>query len=61
MAEWHCFKCKVKVETATIDMLYMDIQARQDGVRCPKCGAKYILEDVALEKVARAEKMIEQK
>jgi hypothetical protein len=61
MAEWYCFKDKEKMETAEINLLYLDIEAKQEGLRCPKCGDSYITEDVALDKVAKAEKMIEQK
>ena len=61
MAEWYCFKCNEKTETAEIKLLYLDIEAKQEGIRCPKCGAKYITEEVALEKLAKGEQMIEQK
>ena len=61
MAEWYCFKCNEKTEAAEINLVYMDIEAKQEGLRCPKCSGSYLTEDVALDKVARAEKMIEQK
>ena len=61
MAEWYCFKCKEKMEAAEIKLVYMEIEAKGEGLRCPKCGASYITEEIAIEKMARAEKMIEQK
>jgi hypothetical protein len=61
MAEWYCFKDKEKMETAEIKLAYLEIEANQEGLRCPKCGTSYITEDIALNNVAKAEKMIEQK
>ena len=29
--------------------------------RCPKCGASYVTEDIAIDKLAKGEKMIEEK
>ncbi len=49
------------MELAEINLFYLDIEAKQEGLRCPKCGDGYITEDVALDKLAKAEKMIEQK
>jgi len=46
---------------AEISMEYMDIEGEAEGLVCPKCGAKYIPEEVAMGKVAKAEKMIENK
>jgi DNA-directed RNA polymerase subunit RPC12/RpoP len=61
MAEWHCFKCKEKMIEAEINMEYLDIEGEAEGLVCPKCGAKYIPEEVATSKVAKAETMIENK
>ena len=61
MAEWYCFKCNEKAEAAQITLVYMEIEAKQEGLRCPKCGASYITEEMAIDKVAKAEKMIEEK
>ena len=61
MTEWHCFKCKEKMEETEVSMEYLDIDGEAEGMECPKCGAKYILEEIATTKVAKAEKMIENK
>ena len=61
MAEWHCFKCKVEMEETEVPMEYLDIDGETEGLECPKCGVRYILEDIAMTKVAKAEKMIENK
>ena len=61
MADWYCFKCKEKVEETEIDLVYMEIEGKQVALKCPKCGASYITEDIAVNKMARTEKMIEEK
>lgn len=61
MAEWYCFKCKQRTERTEVKLVYMDIDGKSEGLRCPKCGATYITEEIATDKLARAEKMIEQK
>ena len=61
MAEWHCFKCKEEMIDAEILMEYLDIEGEANGVECPKCGAKYILEEEATTRMAKGEKMIENK
>ena len=32
-----------------------------EGIKCPKCGAAYLVEETVVEKVAKAEKMLENK
>lgn len=61
MAEWYCAKDNEKMQTAEISLLYLEIDAKQEGLRCPKCGASYITEEVAMDRLSKAEKMIEQK
>ena len=46
--KWHCFKCKEKMEEATIVVDYMDIKGGQVGIECPKCGAAYIPEQTVV-------------
>ena len=61
MADWYCSKCKEKMEEAEIELVYMEIDGKQVGLRCPKCGTSYITEEIAVDKMARNEKMIEEK
>ena len=61
MTEWRCFKCEEKMEEAEVAMEYLEIDGEAEGLECPKCSARYILEDIATTKVAKAEKMIENK
>ncbi len=61
MEEWHCFKCKVRMEEAELPMEYLEVEGEAQGIRCPSCGAKYILEEFVIAKMVRAEKMVEDK
>ena len=61
MVEWHCFKCEEEMIDAEILMEYLDIEGEANGVECPKCGTKYILEEEATTRMAKGEKMIENK
>jgi DNA-directed RNA polymerase subunit RPC12/RpoP len=61
MAQWHCFKCKEEMREEEIPMEYMDIDGEGEGIECPKCGVRYILEEYATTKVLKAEQMIENK
>ena len=61
MVQWHCFKCKEKMTEEEIPMEYLDIEGEAEGLECPKCGVRYILEEVATTKVVKAEQMIENK
>jgi len=61
MGKWHCFKCKVQAEPATLNMEYLGMEFTMDGLKCPKCGAAYIDEATVKEKVIRTQQMIEEK
>ena len=59
--DWHCFKCKEKMVEGEIRLVYLEIEGTQVGLMCPKCGAQYIPEELAIGKLAKGEKMIEDK
>ena len=46
---------------AEIPVEYLEIEGDASGVECPKCRAKYILEEEATTRMAKGEKMIENK
>lgn len=58
---WHCFKCRVPLRTASVTMEYRGISGAVDGIMCPKCGTIYLLEDVVKSKVLKAQKLIDAK
>jgi len=60
--DWYCFKCKEKMTKAELKLSYLGVEdVKVEGIICPKCGAKYIEEEIAIDKVAKGEKMIEKK
>lgn len=61
MKEWYCFKDKVKMVEGDVWLSYLETTTPIEGIKCPKCGAAYIPEETVLEKVAEAEKMLENK
>jgi len=47
---------------AELKLSYLGVEdVKVEGIICPKCGAKYIEEEIAIDKVAKGEKMIEKK
>ena len=63
MEQWYCFKCKEKMEESTdITLSYMGAEMPgSEGIKCPKCGVKYLLEGFAVEQVREGEKIMETK
>jgi DNA-directed RNA polymerase subunit RPC12/RpoP len=61
LAQWYCFKCKEKAVEGDVLVTYLDMTYALEGIKCPKCGAAYLLEKTVVEKVAEAEKMLETK
>lgn len=61
MSRWFCNKCRVEMEEALINISYLGVDGQIEGLKCPKCGASYITEDIATGKLARGEKLIEEK
>lgn len=59
--EWHCFKDKVPMVEGDVLLSYHDVGAAVEGIKCPKCGVAYLLEEAVIEKVAKAEEMLENK
>jgi len=61
MEQWHCFKCKEKMVEGDVSMTYLDTPGDVEGIKCPKCGAVYLLEEIVMEKVVKVEEMLESK
>ena len=59
--QWHCFKCKEEMKEASVRMTYLKITQRAPVLKCPKCGAAYITEEMAVEKISKGEQEIESK
>ena len=61
MEQWYCFKDKVPMVEQELIMDYLQTSNVIDGIKCPKCGVAYLLEEIVAEKVIIAEKMLESK
>ncbi len=46
--EWYCFKCKEKMVEKDVDASYLEITQFIRGLKCPKCGATYLTEEIAV-------------
>ena len=61
MEQWYCFECEEKMVEGDVLTTYLDTTYAIEGIKCPKCGAAYLMEETVLDKVARAEAMLETK
>jgi hypothetical protein len=59
--EWLCMKCGVSLELATVKLMYLDETFGADFPVCPSCQRVLVSEENAIEKMALAEKMLEDK
>ncbi len=61
MEKWQCFKDKEPMVEGDVNMFYLETAGAVEGIRCPKCGATYLLEETVVEKVNKVEEMLESK
>ena len=66
LMDWYCFKDKVKMVDADIQLVYQmtsKVQHTfyQKGKKCPACGLSFVLEDLVVGRIATAEKSFEGK
>jgi hypothetical protein len=61
MADWYCFKDKVKMTDAEVVLSYMQLTQGVPGLKCPVCGVEYLTERVVMTIVMAAEEALEQK
>jgi hypothetical protein len=62
MAEkWHCSKDEVPMIEAEVLLSYLNITEVINGLKCPKCGVIYLDEETVVDKVVKAEQMLEEK
>jgi len=55
VATWHCFRCKERMVEDKVEIEFQEFQTEVEGIKCPKCGTKYLLEDTVREKVIKIE------
>ncbi len=56
-----CSRCGVKMALARADFRYLGHNFHTEVMRCPKCGAVYIPEELAEGEIADAETALEDK
>ncbi len=56
-----CAKCGIPLTIGKVTLAYMGNSFPVDLYRCPQCGLVYIPEDLALGKMEKAEKALEDK
>ena len=61
MAEWHCFKCKAKMEVGKAKLGFMDYEVDEEALVCPNNHTAYLTEETTIEKVRIAEDLLEEK
>lgn len=60
-SHWTCVKCERKLELATVKLKYMEETFGVDIPACPSCQRIFVSEEDATQKMALAEKMLEDK
>ena len=55
MVRWRCFQCQEDMVKDMVEVEFEGLKDSVEGIRCPKCGTKYILEDTVLEKLLKVE------
>jgi hypothetical protein len=58
MAPWRCFKCQNDMVEVSMHLYFEGIEGDIEGIQCPKCGTKYLLEKTVIEKVNKVEEQI---
>ena len=61
MADWYCYKDKVKMKATQVSMRYMQLVQSVPGLKCPECGVAYLTEDIVMTTVRAAEELLEEK
>jgi len=59
--DWICTKCDRKLELATVKLKYMEETFGVDIPACPSCQRIFVSEEDATQRMALAEKMLEDK
>ena len=61
MADWYCFKDKVKMVETKVTLKYMQLVQDVPGLKCPECGTAYLTEYISRTVVRSLEEAIEMK
>lgn len=59
--EWTCARCSIDLEFAKVQITYVGCGFTIDALRCPQCHLVLVTEDMAVGKLAEAERVLEDK
>ena len=59
--DWFCVRCNIRLELATVKLTYLDETFATSIPVCPSCQRVFVSEKNAMEKMALAEQMLEDK
>jgi hypothetical protein len=59
--EWTCARCGIDLELAKVQITYVGCSFTIDALRCPQCQLVLVTEDMAVGKLAEAERVLEDK
>ncbi len=60
-SDWICGKCGEALEMRTVEVAYMGSKCPVELPQCPRCGIVFIPEQLALDKMAQIEQLLEDK
>lgn len=55
MVQWRCFKCHEDMVETIVELEFSGVEGEAEGIKCPKCEMKYLLEETVVNKVFPAE------
>jgi transcription elongation factor Elf1 len=58
---WTCAKCGEALVESQVQVHYLGNAFSMKMLRCPRCGASMVTEEMAIGKMAEAEKILEDK
>jgi hypothetical protein len=61
MADWYCFKDKVKMKSTEVALKYLQLVQYVPGLKCPQCGVAYLTEETVTTIVQAAQDAIDEK
>jgi len=59
--EWICANCQIPLEPAQVNVSYLNNAFPVEMLCCPKCGFALVPEELAMGRMAKVEKVLEDK
>jgi Zn-finger nucleic acid-binding protein len=60
-SNWLCAGCGIALQPGKVTVSYLNNAYPVELLRCPRCGLTWVPEDLALGKMAKVEKILEDK